>query len=133
MQINISGTRKDIRKENWVNWTREFHSDWREDNHQIFIAIYEEDNRNTTETSATLSTTVKDTSNPNLNLTGTVGVKVTYKSDDGIIFQDNLHRDVFFVLNRSTNLSTCGMYAGWPVRNCNADVQFTLADRTLTP
>ncbi len=125
-------SRKNIRKENWVNWTRELDSDWEANNHQIFIGIYEEDNRNTTELSFAVSTTTKK-ENSNLQETGTVTVKFTYKSDDPVIFQDNLNRDVFFVLNRSTQFSTCGMYEGWPKRNCNADVEFTLADRTLVP
>ena len=126
-------SRKDIRKENWVNWTRVFDDDWEIDNLQLFIGIYEEDNATDVPISGGISTKLFSSSDPSTTTTGEIGVKWVVKTNDAIIYQDILHRDVFFILNRSSNLSTCGMHAGWPIRNCNAHVEFTLADRTLTP
>ncbi|OJV54256.1 MAG: hypothetical protein BGO31_12965 [Bacteroidetes bacterium 43-16] len=136
--VNASGmvqpndiSRKDIRQQNWINWTREFDPDWEADNFQMFVGIYEEDNRNDGSVAVSLSTTTK--SDNGQKKTGEVGIKWNYKTDDAVIFQDILNRDVFFVLNRSSTFSICGNHEGWPKRNCNADVEFTLADRTLAP
>jgi len=133
--VPVSGvhkhTRKQIRQEKWIDWTAEFDMDWEEDNHQLFLAIFEDDNRNSQEVSASVGTTIKIDSST--SITGSVGVKMTFYSDDDLIHETKLNRDVFFVLNRSSTYSICGNYDGWPIRNCNANVQFTLLDRTLTP
>lgn len=132
--VPVSGphkhTRKQIRKENWIDWTAEFDMDWEENNHQLFLVIYEEDNRNQVEFNVSVSTTVIfDSSTTG---TGSIGVKITYKSDDDLIYETKLNRDVFFVLNRSSTYSLCEMQDGWPKRNCYSNVEFTLLDRTLT-
>lgn len=133
--VPISGphkhTRKQIRNENWIDWTAEFDMDWEEDNHQLFLAIFEDDNRNSQEINASVGTTVKIDSST--SITGSVGVKLTFYLDDDLIHETKLNRDVFFVLNRSSTYSLCGMYDGWPKRNCYSNVEFSLLDRTLTP
>lgn len=123
-------SRKDIRRENWVNYAAEWDGDWEIDNHQQNLAIWEEDNRNSSTINGSLSTTVKVTVPDvgEVSRTSTIGFTITYKSDDYIIKQINYNRDVFFVLNR-TNLEG-EMYKGWPVRDRNTAVSFTLNDRT---
>lgn len=124
-------SRKDIRKENWVDFSYEWDADWEVANLQQNLAIYEEDNRNTSTLSSTLNTTLTwpaANGQPGVAAGGNIGFSISYKSDDAIIKQTNYNRDVFFILNR-TNLEG-EMHNGWPVRDKNANVSFTLNDRT---
>ena len=123
-------SRKDIRKENWVDFSNEWDTDWELANSQENLAIYEEDNRNSSTINGSLTTTLKLDSllGTGATVAGVIGFTITYKSDDAIIKQTNLNRDVFFILNR-TNLEG-EMHNNWPVRDKSANVSFTLNDRT---
>lgn len=119
-------SRKDIKKERWVDWSMVWDGDWEVNNHQQHFAIFEEDNRNSSEFSGSLSTTIKDIFG--IPLTGTIGFKINFKSDDALIVQQKYNRDVFFVLNRIDQEGA--MYNGWPVRYKTGPVSFTFNDRT---
>ncbi|MFL5811147.1 MAG: hypothetical protein ACJ749_16615 [Flavisolibacter sp.] len=124
-------SRKDIRKDNWVDFSNEWDADWELANSQENLAIYEEDNRNSSSFSGSLNTTLKLDSlfgTTGSTVGGSIGFTINYKSDDAIIKQTNLNRDVFFILNR-TNLEG-EMHNNWPVRDKTANVSFTLNDRT---
>ena len=121
---NIS--RKDIRKGNWVTFSAEWDGDWEIDNLQQFIAIYEEDNRNQGEIGGKLTTTYSSGSTTSGNWgIGTEGTfKITYKSDDAVIFQGKLNRDVFEAMNVVDQ--GCGLRGGWALRNCTSPVAFNM-------
>lgn len=120
-------SRRNIRQENFVNYISEWDGDWEDANKQQNLAIYEEDNRNTSEFSGQVSTTLKIDSIGGVTM-GPIGFKINYKSDDYILLQTNFNRDSFFTLNR-TDLEG-EMRNGWPVRNKNGSVSYTLQDRT---
>ena len=111
-----------IKKEHLI----EFNGDWETDNLQQFLFIYEEDNRNQAEQGGKLTTSFSSgqTTAGNFSI-GTEGnFKITYKSDDEIIYQGKLNRDVFEALN-VTDLG-CGLLDGWTIRNCSSPVSFTM-------
>jgi len=87
-------SRRDIRKENWTDWTVQWDADWEGENKEQNLAIYEEDNRNSITLSVSLSTKVKVGTAEG---TGTIGGTFNFKSDDAIIRQQNHKYDVFFV------------------------------------
>jgi hypothetical protein len=124
-------SRYNIRKSNWVDFSNEWDGDWEASNLQQNLAIYEADNRNTSTFSASITTTLTWPAAggaPGVTLAAPIGFTISFKSDDAIIKQTNYNRDVFFILNR-TNLEG-EMKNGWPVRDKNANVSFTLNDRT---
>jgi len=127
---NIS--RKDIRKERWVTFNAEWDGDWEIENLQQFFAVYEEDNRNTSETGGKLTTSYSSGATTAGNFSvGTEGnFKITYKSDDAIIYQGKLNRDVFEPLN-ITDVG-CGKRGAWQLRNCSSPVKFTLWHKVFT-
>ncbi|MEO6684050.1 MAG: hypothetical protein ABIN48_14605 [Ginsengibacter sp.] len=122
--------RRNINKERWVDWSMVWDSDWESDNLQQHFAIYEEDNRNSSEFSGSLSTTLKDPTS-SWSYTGTIGFKINFKSDDALIVQQKYIRDVFFVLNRIDQEGA--MRNSWPVRYRTGPVSFTFNDRTYIP
>lgn len=126
-------TRYAVKKGYFVSYSAEWDFDWEELNLEQNLAIYEEDNRNSSTFNGTLTTTTNlSVPIPPVTIgnaiTSTLGFLINFKSDDYIIKQQNYKRDVFFILNR-TNLEG-QMYNGWPVRDKDADVSFTLNDRT---
>lgn len=122
-------SRGDIRKSHWVNVSYEWDGDWEQDNLQQNLAIYEEDNRNNSTFNGSLSTTITAALTPvTVTAARSVGFSISFKSDDDLIRQINYNRDVFFILNR-TNLEG-EMKDGWPVRDKNGTVSYTLNDRT---
>lgn len=124
-------SRYNIRKSNWVDFSNEWDGDWEATNLQENLAIYEEDNRNTSTFSASITTTLTWPAaggSPGVTVAAPIGFTISFKSDDALIKQTNYNRDVFFILNR-TNLEG-EMKNGWPVRDKNANVSFTLNDRT---
>lgn len=128
---NIS--RYAVKKGHFVSYSSEWDFDWEPLNLEQNLAIYEEDNRNSSTFNGTLTTTTNlSVPIPPVTIgnaiTSTLGFMINFKSDDYIIKQQNYKRDVFFILNR-TNLEG-QMYNGWPVRDKDADVSFTLNDRT---
>ncbi|MFY7900819.1 MAG: hypothetical protein ACOVNY_11590 [Chitinophagaceae bacterium] len=123
-------SRRAARKKNWVNVAQEWDGDWELDNHQQNLGIYEEDNRNTTTFNGTLTTSVTIPIPPiTTQASRSIGFSIVFNSDDALIRQINLNRDVFFGLNR-INLEG-EMRNGWPVRDKNGQVSYTLNDRTL--
>lgn len=120
-------SRKSIRDYKWVDFSHEWDGDWEVNNHRQVFAIYENDNRNTSEISGKISTTVKLTDLVTLTV-DLISWKITFKSDDPIIKQEEMKRESFFALNR-TNL-TGEMYQGWPVRDRLGPLSYTLNDRT---
>ena len=122
-------SRYNIKKGYFVDFSLEWDSDWELSNLQQNMAIYEEDNRNTSTFTGSLSTTVALALTPvTVSATRMLGFTINFKSDDDLIRQLNFNRDVFFVLNR-TNLEG-EMRNGWPVRDRQGDVSYTLGDRT---
>lgn len=105
--------------------------DWEVDNKEQNIALYEEDNRNTSTINGSVKTTLKDPFGSGSTVEGNIGFTMSYKSDDNIIFQTNYKHDVFFYLNRINQGS--GFYNGWPIRYGSSDDSFTLNDRTYIP
>lgn len=120
-------SRKSIRDYKWVDFSYEWDGDWEVNNHRQVFAIFEQDNRNQSEISGKISTTLKLSDLVTLTV-DLISWKVTFKSDDPIIKQEEMKRESFFVLNR-TNL-TGEMYKGWPVRDRTGPVSYTLNDRT---
>lgn len=122
-------SRHDIKKENFVDFSLEWDGDWELANLQQNLGIYEEDNRNSSTFTGSLTTTVTAALTPiKVEVARALGFTINFKSDDELIRQINFHRDVFFVLNR-TNLEG-EMRNGWPVRDRRGLVSYTLADRT---
>lgn len=123
-------SRNDIKRARWVGYSLEWDGDWEFDNLQQNLAIFEEDNRNSSTFNGSLTTTITAAVTPiTITSSRTIGFTITYKSDDYLIRQSNYNRDVFFLLNR-INLEG-EMYKGWPVRDREGNVSFTLNDRTL--
>lgn len=123
-------SRRNIRNSIWVDASYEWDGDWELNNLQQNLAIYEEDNRNTSTFTGSLVTNVNASIPPVTVMTSrTLGFTINYKSDDELIRQINFNRDIFFILNR-TNLEG-EMHNGWPVRDRNGPVSYTLNDRTL--
>lgn len=121
-------SRRDINKRNWVDFSYEWDGDWEKTNLNQVLNIYEDDNRNTLEISGKLGTTLKLSDQITLTV-DLIAWKITYKSDDAIIRPAlELKHESFFLLNR-TNLEG-EMYEGWPVRDKNGPVSWTLNDRT---
>ncbi|MFN4285047.1 MAG: hypothetical protein ACK4E8_03695 [Lacibacter sp.] len=120
-------SRKSIRDKKWVDFSYEWDGDWEINNHRQVFAIYEDDTRNQQEISGKISTTLKLSDLITLTV-DLISWKVTFKSDDPIIKQEEMKRESFFVLNR-INL-TGEMYQGWPVRDKNGPLSYTLNDRT---
>lgn len=122
-------SRHNINKRNWVDFSYEWDGDWELLNLQQNPAIYEEDNRNSSSVTGSISTTAVVTMTPVvITAARSLGFTLNFKSDDALIRQINLNSDVFFILNR-TNLEG-EMKNGWPVRDKNANVSYTLNDRT---
>ncbi len=124
-------SRYNIRHEYFVDYSIEWDGDWEGSNFQQNLAIYEDDNRNSSTFSATVTTTLTwppAGGQPGVIVTAPIGFTISFKSDDAIIRQTNYNRDVFFILNR-TNLEG-EMKNDWPVRDKNGNVSFTLNDRT---
>lgn len=125
-------SRYNIRHQNWVDYASEWDGDWEAANLQQNMAIFEEDNRNNSTFSASITTTLSipaTNNSPGINIAAPIGFTINYKSDDSIIKQTNFNRDVFFILNRF-NLEG-ELRNGWPVRDKNANVSYTLNDRTF--
>ena len=121
--------RYNIKHARSVEFSAEWDGDWESSNLQQNLGIYEEDNRNTLTFNGSLSTTVTATLTPvTVTAVRTLGFAINYKSDDELIRQLNFNRDVFFTLNR-TNLEG-EMINGWPVRDRQGQVSYTLGDRT---
>jgi hypothetical protein len=120
-------SRKSIRDYKWVDFSYEWDGDWEINNHRQVLAIYESDNRNSSEISGKISTTLKlgDLVTLTVDL---ISWKITFKSDDSIIKQEEMKRESFFPLNR-TNFSG-EMYDDWPVRDRTGPLSYTLNDRT---
>ena len=122
-------SRNDIKHARNVDFSVEWDGDWEASNLQQNLGIYEEDNRNTSTFNGSLSTTVTATLTPvTVTAVRTLGFTINYKSDDELIRQLNFNRDVFFTLNH-TNLEG-EMRNGWPVRDRQGPVSYTLSDRT---
>ena len=112
-----------------VDFSAEWDGDWEAANLQQNLGIYEEDNRNASTFTGSLSTTVTAALTPiTVTTVRTLGFTINYKSDDDLIRQLNFNRDIFFVLNR-TDLEG-EMINGWPVRDKHGAVSYTLNDRT---
>ena len=111
----------------WIDWTSVWDGDWEASNFEQNMAVYEEDNRNSVSFTGTLKTTVKI--NSTITAEGSIGFTLNFRSDDPLIFQMNYKHDVFFALNRFDQEGE--LRNGWPVRNKNSSVSFTLLDRTL--
>lgn len=132
--VFVSGTktitRSEIGKHRFVDYSSAWDGDWELDNFNQNIAIFEEDNRNQVEISGSVVTTLKDASG-NATVVGTIGFKKIFKSDDALIRQVNMTRASFFPLNRVDLEGE--MQNNWPVRDKNANVSYTLQDRTYIP
>lgn len=126
---DMSISRWHIRNHKFVDYSSEWDGDWEAANLNENFAIYEEDNRNAVEISGSLVTTL--TASPGNTVVGTIGFKATFKSDDALIRQLNYTRASFFPLNRIDLEGE--MLHGWPVRDRNARVSYTLQDRTFIP
>ncbi|MEJ7736442.1 MAG: hypothetical protein WKF97_03360 [Chitinophagaceae bacterium] len=127
--------RRTIRREDWVEWNLAWDEDWEADNHEQYYAIFEDDTKTTREFSASISTTLSMKIAGVINAAQTIGpiaVKVGFKSEDPIIDHVNLHRDVFFHMNRIDHEGQV-LDSGWPVRRKNSRVSFTFMDRTYIP
>ncbi len=129
-----SVSRDAVKKGYFVSYSSEWDFDWEALNQQQNLAIYEEDNRNHKTFNGSLTTTTSISvpippATIGNTITSTLGFVINFKSDDYIIKQQNYNRDVFFILNR-VNLEG-QMHNGWPVRDKDAIVSYTLNDRTF--
>jgi len=122
-------SRWNIRNNKFVDYSSEWDGDWELANLNENLGIYEEDNRNQSEVNGSLVTTL--TASPGNTVVGTIGFKITYKSDDALIRQINYTRASFFPLNRTDIEGE--MRNNWPVRDKTARVSYTLQDRTFVP
>jgi hypothetical protein len=120
-------SRSEIKNEVWTSYSLGWDEDWESSNKEQFFGIFEEDNRNSGSINFGLETTVKQIQD--ISLGGSVKGTLDFKSDDHIIRQTNYKYDSFFSLNR-INLEG-EMRNGWPVRDRQASVSFTLFDRSL--
>ncbi len=118
--------RGDIRNSRWVNWTAVWDADWQQDNLEQNLAIYEDDNANSSTLNVSVTTTV---SVGGQKQTGTVGGSITYKSLDDIIRQNDHKYASFFPLNRGESGEPT--YGGWLVFDNYSTVSFTLPDKLL--
>jgi hypothetical protein len=119
-------SRKDIREGNWVVWNILWDEDWEAANKEQFFAIYEDDNCNSASITGSLKTTLKLLGLP---VEGNIGFTLNYKSKDDIIKQSVLKYSSFFALNR-IDLEGA-MHNGWPVKDNNGGVSYTLWDKTI--
>lgn len=125
---NPDMSRWHIRNHAWVDWTATWDSDWEPSNLEQNLAIYEDDNANSSTLNLSITTTV---SVGGQKQTGTVGGSLIYKSLDDIIRQNYHKYASFFPLNRGAGGTTTRN--GWLVYDENGGVSFTLPDKTYIP
>jgi hypothetical protein len=125
---NPDMSRWHIRNHAWVDWTATWDSDWEPSNLEQNLAIYEDDNANSSTLNLSITTTV---SVGGQKQTGTVGGSLIYKSLDDIIRQNYHKYASFFPLNRGAGGATTRN--GWLVYDENGGVSFTLPDKTYIP
>lgn len=123
---NPSISRWHINHKAWVDFTATWDGDWEPANLEQNLAIYEDDNTNTSSLTLALNTTVSVGSQKQ---TGTVGGTLNFKSQDEIIRQNNHKFASFFPVNRGQ--AGDPTYNGWLIYDMNGGVTFTLPDRTL--
>jgi len=123
---NPSISRWHIHNKKWVDFTATWDADWEQDNLEQNLAIYEDDNANTSSLSLSLMTTI---SIGGQKQTGTIGGTLLYKSLDDIIRQNEHKYASFFPTNRG--IPGDPTYNGWLIYDNNGQVSFTMPDRTL--
>jgi len=119
VQANLS--RKAIRKGTWVHVLSLWDTNWRTDQLDHKLGIYEEDNKSsiTFTGNVSLSATVSG-----ITATRTLGFSVTKQSQDAIISNMNLDRDWYF--HNGTTNQGWGMQDLWPILGGGSDVNYTM-------
>lgn len=123
---NPSISRWHINHKAWVDFSATWDGDWEPANLEQNLAIYEDDNLNSSSLTLSLKTTVKIAGQA---VDGTVGGTLNFKSQDEIIRQNNHKFASFFPVNRGQ--AGDPTYNGWLIYDMNGGVTFTLPDRTL--
>ena len=118
-----------ISNKKFEEFVLEWDGDWEKSNLNQNLAIYENDNRNDIKLTGSVKTSL--TISPGNTIEGNIGFEKTFHSDDAIIVQRNLNYESFFPLNRYDLEGE--MYNGWPVRDKETKVNYTLQDRTFKP
>ncbi|RXK57506.1 hypothetical protein ESA94_20870 [Lacibacter luteus] len=90
---SVSIKRRDVRKGIWKRIYASWDPDWKNDNLEQILAVYEEDREDTKVFTGSLKTTVKI---DNVNVEGNIGYNITVKSQDNIVRQLKYTRSSYF-------------------------------------
>ena len=115
-------SRKDIRKNRWVHPFTIWDTNWKTEQTNHALGIWEEDTQGSQTFSGSISGAFKV---GNTTVTGTVGYSQTIVSNDPILRNTNIDRDYYF-RTAATNVEGRGFQDGWPIRNAYGTVDFTM-------
>ncbi len=118
-----------------------FEQDWKTDEYQHYIAVYEYDNKAIV--NDTLRTSFQYDSNNGITLTAEAGISISYKSSEDIMSQKRLERAWIFDLtnNKANNVGSWtdedGVIhytdlAGYNLMRLSGDLLFSVRKRTYT-
>jgi hypothetical protein len=114
-------SRKAIRKANWVHVLMLWDTNWRTDQLDHKLGIYEDDTRG----SVTFTGSVSGNFRINgVNQTVSTGISITKPSQDAIIRNLNLDRDFFF--HNGTTNQGWGFQDLWPIYDGGSIISYTL-------
>lgn len=115
-------SRKDIRKNRWVHPFVVWDTNWKIEQTNHALGIWEEDTQGSQTFTGSLSGEFKVGT---VTLKSTVGYSKTIVSQDPILRNTNIDRDYYF-RTAAQNVEFRGFQDGWPIRNADGHVDFTM-------
>ncbi len=115
-------SRKDIRKNRWVHPFRIWTTNWKTEQTNNALGVWEEDTQGSKTLTGSLSGAFKVGT---ATLTATVGYSKTVVTQDPILRNTNMDRNYFF-RSAAQNVENRGFQDGWPIRNAYNCVDFTM-------
>ena len=120
-------TRYSIKYQKWQPQGTIWDYDWEEKNLEQVLGVYEEDNQGEQTFSGSLTTTLTAGVAPATASTviGPIGYSLKVVTQDDIIINRKIPRDAYFY-GAKTDLENAGFIDGWPIRDYNQYVSYTL-------
>lgn len=121
--LSVNCSRKDIRKQRWIEVNAIWDSNWEADNPEQVFAIYEEDNEGSRKLSGSIQAKIKSlTIEP-------IKYEFSVQTRDDIIRQLGWKRNSFFAFNQGGLNNGCGLLNGFTVYDCQLPVAYTMPVR----
>jgi hypothetical protein len=121
--VSVNCSRKDIRKERWLEVNAIWDSNWEPDNPEQVFAIYEEDNEGSRKLSGSIEARLK------IFTIEPISYEFTVQTKDDIIRQLGWKRNSFFAFNQGGLNNGCGLMNGFTVYDCRSAVSYTMPVR----